>query len=160
MSSCNRRWLLGAGIALAGCGFQPVHRDGGPGHALRSKVTFAEARTPIEFAFRERIRRTFGDAGGAADWRVVYDLTLTERGAAIAQDLDITRFNITGTAKFSLISLSSAPSHENQTVIATASFDAVAEAFATRAARKAAETRLAEELAERASARLFALAAS
>ncbi|MGB0506373.1 MAG: LPS assembly lipoprotein LptE [Pikeienuella sp.] len=160
MSSCNRRWVLGAGVALAGCGFQPVHQSGGAGSVLRGKITLAEARTPVGYAFRERMRRKFGDAGGAADWRLVYDLNLTESGAAIAQDLDITRFNITGVARFSLISLSSKASHEDLTVTATASFDAIAEAFATRAARRAAETRLAEELAERASARLYALAAS
>lgn len=160
MSSCNRRWVLAAGAALAGCGFQPVHRAGGPSGALRGKITIAEARSPADFAFRERMRRAFGDAGGAADWRLVYDLSIQEAGAAIAQDLDITRFNINGIAQFSLISLSSEDSYEDQSVAATVSFDAVADAFATRAARQAAETRLAEELAERTSARLYALAAS
>lgn len=160
MSSCNRRWVLVAGGALAGCGFQPVHRAGGPAGNLRGKITLAEARSPTDFAFRERMRRAFGDAGGAADWRLVYDLTIDETGAAIAQDLDITRFNINGIARFSLVSLSTEASFENQSVAATTSFDAVADVYATRSARKAAELRLAEELAERTTARLFALAAS
>jgi LPS-assembly lipoprotein len=155
MSSCNRRWVLVAGAALTGCGFQPVH---GPGEALRGRITLAEARSPVDFAFRERLRRRLGDAGGAADWRLVFDVQLTERGAAIEQNLDVTRFNITGVAKFALISVSTEPSYREETVIATASFDAVAEAFATRSARKAAEQRLARELAERVSARLYALA--
>lgn len=158
MSSCNRRWVLGAGIALAGCGFQPVHRSGGAAEALRGRITLAEARSPVDFAFRERLRRRIGDADGAGDWRLVFDVELTERGAAIEQDLDVTRFNITGIAKFALISVSTEPSYDEETVIATASFDAVAEAFATRSARKAAEQRLARELAERVSARLYALA--
>lgn len=158
MSSCNRRWVLGAGVALAGCGFQPVHRAGGPAEALQGRIALAEARSPVDFAFRERMRRKVGDAGGGADWRLIYDLQLTERGAAIEQDLDVTRFNITGTAKFALVSVSSAPSFSEETVIATASFDALADAFATRSARKAAEERLARELAERVSARLYALA--
>lgn len=158
MSSCNRRWVLGAIAALAGCGFQPVHRTGGPGEELRGRIALAEARSPIDFAFRERLRRKVGDAGGAADWRLVYDVRVSERGAAIEQDLDVTRFNITGVATFSLISLSTEASFGEETVVSTASFDALGEAFATRSARKAAEERLARELAERVSARLYALA--
>ena len=158
MSSCSRRWVLGAGVALAGCGFQPVHRTGGPGEMLRGRIALAEARSPVDFAFRERIRRKVGDAGGTADWRLEYQLQLTERGVAIEQDLDVTRFNITGVAKFSLVSMSSEPSFDEESVVSTASFDALGAAFATRAARQAAEERLARELAERVSARLFALA--
>lgn len=158
MSLCDRRWVLGAGMALAGCGFQPVHKSGGAGDALRGRITLAEARSPVDFAFRERLRRRLGEAGGAADWRLVYDVQVSERGAAIEQDLDITRFNITGVAKFALVSLSSKPSFDEETVVATASFDAVGQAFATRSARQAAQERLARELAERVSARLYALA--
>lgn len=160
MLSCNRRWILGAGLALAGCGFQPVHRTGGPGERLKGRIALAEARSPVDFAFRERMRRRVGDAGGAADWKLVYKLELTERGAAIEQDLDVTRFNITGVARFSLISQSSEPSFDEEVVVSTASFDALGAAFATRAARKSAEERLARELAERVSARLFAIAST
>ena len=157
MLSSDRRWFLGAVAALAGCGFQPVHRAGGPGARLRGKVTFAEARTPTDFAFRERLRRSFNDAGEAAAWRLGYDIQISERGAAIAQDLDITRFNLIGTSRFVLTPLASDVDGHEGIVTATSSFDAVAEAFATRAARKAARHRLAEELAERTSNRLISV---
>lgn len=150
MSSFSRRTLLsfGAMAGLSACGFQPVYRKGGGAEALRGAILLPEAVDPISFAYRERFRRRFGDAGDGARYLLENKTELSETGIAITQASDVTRYRLLGETSWRLIDRESGDVVLEDVASAFTGFDATSSAFSVREARKAAEDRLATELAE------------
>ena len=150
MSLCDRRSILGLGVlvSLAACGFQPVYRSGGAPATLIGEIFLPEAVDPISFAYRERLRRRFGDAGDAAKYVLENSTALSETGIAITQASDVTRYRLTGETRWKLVDQMSGAVVLADTSSAFTGFDATSSAYASRAARQAAEMRLAQELAE------------
>lgn len=162
MSWSERRGFLlgGAALLAAGCGFQPMLREGGPAAALFGKVALPDAVDPPSFAFRERMRRRLGDADGGARYRLESALDIVEEGVAVTQASDITRFSVSGRVRWALVDKGDDSIAASGVTTAETRYDATAGAFATRAARLDAERRLAIELAERVAARLLSGAAT
>ena len=150
MSSCSRRIFLASGAAagLSACGFQPVYRAGAAPDALRGSILLPEAVDPISFAYRERIRRRFGDAGDQARYILENKTDLSETGIAITQASDVTRYRVLGETSWRLIDRQNGEVILADKASAFTGFDATSSAFSVREARKAAEDRLAAELAE------------
>lgn len=150
MSLCNRRSFLafGAVAGLAACGFQPVYRKGGSPEALVGAILLPEAVDPVSFAYRERLRRRFGDAGDAATYVLESETALSETGIAITQASDVTRYRVTGETTWKLVERTTGNVVLADRSSAFTGFDATSSAFSAREARKAAKTRLAQELAE------------
>lgn len=150
MSSFDRRaiLMLGGAATLAACGFQPVYRKSAEADALRGSIQLPEAVDPVSFAYRERVRRRFGDAGDGARYVLENSTRLTETGIAITQASDVTRYRVTGETAWRLIDRESGEVVLEDIASAFTGFDATSSAFSSREARKAAETRLATELAE------------
>lgn len=150
MLSFSRRRFLAVGIAsgVAACGFKPVYREGGAPVELRGSVLLPEAVDPISFAYRERLRRRFGDAGDQAVYLLENATKLEESGIAITQASDVTRYRVLGETDWRLINRETGEVMIEDKASAFTGFDATSSAFSVRAARKAAEDRLATELAE------------
>ena len=150
MSSFSRRALLvlGAAAGLSACGFRPVYRKGGGAEALRGSVQLPEAADPVSFAYRERIRRRFGDGGDGARYLLENRTEISETGIAITQASDVTRYRVLGETSWRLIDRESGEVILEDVAEAFTGFDATSGAFPVREARKAAENRLATELAE------------
>ena len=159
MSSFNRRYLIAAigAAGLAGCGFKPLYGEGQGGGAV-GRFALAEATNPVEYAYRERLRRRIGHSDGA-DLLVLSRVDLQERGVAVTRARDITRFRVEGSATAQIVERGSGKVVATELVKGSTGFDATSSVFATRQARKAAEERLAIDLAERAATRILARAA-
>ena len=150
MSSFDRRRFLafGAAIGVSACGFKPVYRKGAASTDLRGLVLLPEAVDPISFAYRERLRRRFGDAGEQAVYLLENATKIEESGIAITQASDVTRYRVLGETEWRLVNRETSEVLIADTASAFTGFDATSSAFSVREARKAAEERLAIELAE------------
>ena len=129
--------------SLAGCGFQPVEGA----DDVRGRVALAEARSPVEYAYRERLFERLG-APGVNAARLVTEIAIEETGAAISQQLDTTRFQLSGSAEWRLVGEGGSVMGEGR-VVSLEGFDATSNPFAVRAARQAAVERLGVDLAEK-----------
>lgn len=147
--------LLGVG-ALFGCGFRPLHGAGGGAAGLRGAVILAEATDPETYAFRERLRRRFGDAGAGAAYRLDYELRMEETGVAITGASDITRHQVAGVARWRLSPLEAGAAPLEGQVRAAGAYDAGSAPFATLSAQRSERRQMATELAERTATRIFA----
>lgn len=150
MSSFDRRRFL-TFIAFAGvsaCGFQPVYRKGETARQLRGRIQLPEAVDPVSFSYRERLLRRFGDGGDGAPYLLENETSISETGIAITQASDVTRYRILGETTWRLIDRETGDAVLTDTTSAFTGFDATSEAFSVREARKAAEARIATELAE------------
>ncbi len=66
MSSCNRRTLILAPLALAACGFTPAYAPGGAATRLMGTVRAADPSDKNGFDFVERIEERLGRPEAAA----------------------------------------------------------------------------------------------
>lgn len=150
MSSFSRRRILTLGVAAgaSACGFKPVYREGAAAADLKGSIFLPEAIDPISFAYRERLRRRFGNAGDKARYVLESSTKLDEAGIAITQVSDVTRYRILGETEWRLVDQQTGDVVVEDKASAFTGFDATSSAFAVREARKAAEDRLATELAE------------
>jgi len=109
MSLLNRRTLLGllAPLALAACGFTPVHAPGGTGDALYGQVT-VQAPEDIpstsevdSYLLVANLEQRLG-RGGAGAYQLDLTLSTRDEGQAITDDNQTTRYSIVGKAGFVL----------------------------------------------------------
>lgn len=150
MSSSDRRHFLALAAlsGLAACGFRPVYRKGAPSADLRGAVQLPEAKDPISFAYRERLRRRFGDAGDQAEFVLENSTKTSETGIALTQASNVTRYRVLGATEWRLVRRETGEIIIGDNVSAFTGYDATSSAFSVREAKKAAENRLAIELAE------------
>ena len=150
MSLFNRRGFLTLALTsgVAACGFRPVYREGSQAIELKGLIRLPEARSPVTFAYRERLRRRFGDAGDNAAFLLESETEISETALAITQASDVTRYRLTGTTKWRLINVEDGSVAMSDQVTAFTGYDATSSAYSVRSARKAADERLATELAE------------
>lgn len=143
-----RRGLLLATLALAACGFAPVH---GPGGFARGAFAIAAPETPMGYALLSRLEARLGTPRAP---RYVLSVTLDvdETTSVVTEDQATQRYSLAGIAEWSL--------QEAGTQIAAGqvdsftSFSASGTTVATEAARADAQQRLADGLADRIVTRL------
>lgn len=154
----RRFLLLGAGaMALAGCGFRPALRqeDGAGIARLRDATRLDTPRGRLGFALRAALEERLGRPGPDADWRLTADLRMTESGLAVTPDSSITRYVVRGRSRWRLEGSAGATAMEGEVDSMTA-YSATGSLFATRAARRDAEARLARDLGRRVTTALLA----
>lgn len=145
--------LLGIGLlVLAGCGFQPLYGEGAPAAAMRGRVEVAMLDGAAGFAMRERLTQRLGPPS-AATHRLETTLALERTGVALTQENVTTRYDVSGVATYRLVPLAGGPPVTAGTVRTVTGYSVPAEAassaFASRAAGRDAEERLAVTLADR-----------
>ncbi len=102
LSSDRRQFLLTlAALPLAGCGFQPVYGTGGPAAALRGRIAFRAPNTPEGFRLRARLEDRLGRVE-QGDYLLTVELDIREVSLVISSQQDINRFNLPGTARWTL----------------------------------------------------------
>jgi len=152
----TRRALLAAlPLALAACGFKPMHGTGAGGDALDGLVAVKTPEGRNGFALREALERRLGRAKGDARWQLVATLSLSESGLAITEDSSTTRYVLRGLSNWTLLD-SAGESQLSGQVETMSAYSATGSLYATRAARRAAQRRVSMDLGERIATRLAA----
>ena len=101
MSSCNRRSLLLAPLALAACGFTPAYAPGGGATRLTGTVRAADPDDKLSFDFVERIEERIGRPE-AHRYDLAYTISTETIGVGITPDNRITRYNLKGAIDWTL----------------------------------------------------------
>lgn len=142
--------MLLALFGVGACGFKPIYGSGGVGEGLQGRVRFQLPDTIIGFQMRGVLE---GQFGAPNDERFVVNVTVNEtvRGAAVTEDGDTTRFNITGRANWGV---EGRPDLAG-TVQSFTSYSATGSTVATQAAERDARDRLAQILSDQLSTDLF-----
>ncbi|MEL6682001.1 MAG: LPS assembly lipoprotein LptE [Pseudomonadota bacterium] len=148
----RRAALLGL-TALAGCGFAPIH---GTGSTLREQLTFDTQDTVAGFELRGRLEERLGVS---ASPRYLLKVTQTSRrrASAIAADGDTTRFNLLGTASWTLTEIAKGDRLDSGDVQTFTGFATTGSTSATQAAEDDASRRLSVALADMIVSRLLLL---
>ena len=151
-----------ATLLLPGCGFTPLYGEGAPATALHGQIAVAPLDGTPGFALHERLTERLGDAT-APRWRLVTSLEIESSGAALTRENVTTRFDVTGTADFTLTPVTGGLPVLTDSVRAVTSYSApvseTSSAFASEIARQDAQDRVARVLADKIVLRL-AVAAS
>ncbi|EBA11246.1 lipoprotein, putative [Roseobacter sp. CCS2] len=131
-------------MGLAGCGFAPIYGDGS---ALKGQVLFETDESVAGFRLRQRLEDRLGRST-APRYALKTTVRASQRAAAIASDGDTSRFNVIGTATWSLVSLDSGQVIDGGEVDAFTSYSATGSTIATQATRDDANARLSIILAD------------
>lgn len=138
-------------LALGGCGFAPIY---GGNSAVWGKLAYATDDTVGGFRMRNRLQERLGQTTAP---RYVLAVTTTEqrRTAAIAADGDTTRFNVIGTAVWTLKDAATGVQIEAGEVQTFTGYAATGSTTATQAAATDATDRLSVALADMIVSRLL-----
>jgi LPS-assembly lipoprotein len=152
MSWSEPRRAVLAALALAACGFTPLYAPGTPAAGMGGRVEVAVVEGAPGFAMREELTARLGPAT-APTHRLDVTLRLEQTGVALTEQDVTTRYNVTGTADYALVPLAGGPPAAQGTVRAITGYSApetvTSSAYASLAAERDAERRLAIELADR-----------
>lgn len=157
MSSFDRRTLLIALTALAGCGFTPALAPEGGAGVLRNNVRVAEPASRDAFDLANRITERLGPPS-APRFVLSYDLEVEEDPLAITPEQVIERYNVVGRVKWQIRStaddsLLALGSENNFT-----SYSATGTTVSTLSSQADARARLMSALADQIVTRLIATA--
>ena len=145
-------WVALAPAAISGCGFTPLYGEGTPAARMAGRVEVPPLEGEAGFTLQERLTGRLGPVEQPV-YRLDVTLSLTRAGVALTQENVTTRFDVIGVAEYTLVPLSGGPSAASGVVRAITGFSApesvTASAFASRAAQRDAERRLAVDLADR-----------
>lgn len=149
--SWSRRAILVGALTVSGCGFRPLH---GAGVGLRGRVVVNGPEGRNGFAFRQQMQRNLGDPAPDAPYRLTTRLDYDQEGVAISRQDDITRYDVTATATYSLVRIADGAEIDAGEVRAVSAFSTTAAPYTTRIAARDTQTRLAANLADRVHARI------
>lgn len=139
-----RRTALLGFLALAGCGFAPVYGDGG---GPRGYFAYQTPDSVAGYRLRERLELRLG-LPSAPRYRLSVTLRENRKPAAITAAGDTTRYNVIGTAVWTLTDLASGEETIKDEVETFTSYAATGSTVATQAAAEDATARLSVALAD------------
>ncbi|WP_239495959.1 LPS assembly lipoprotein LptE [Yoonia maritima] len=146
----SRRLAILGLLALAGCGFAPVYSDSSN---LRGMIAFRTDETIAGYRLQERLEQRLGRST-APQYTLQVTMTQGRRSAAITDDGDTTRYNVTGTGTWTLVD-SNGQEFEAGQVAAFTSYSATGSTTATQTAETDATARLSVILADMIVSRLL-----
>jgi len=154
-SPLNRRKLLTALLAapLGACGFTPLYGDNTKASIARGRIEVAKISGLMGFKMRERLTSKLGPATNPSHLLRV-TVSVSSQQLAINPQNEITRYSLTGIAKFKLRHNAADVDVFDGDVRAFSAYSATASAYATSIAEKDARERLATTLAEQISTRI------
>jgi len=156
MSLFNRRSLLALPLALAACGFTPVYGPQGAGSKLHSQVLVQEPSTQAGYLLVRHLETQLGRSGASARYALDLGITTKEEGLAINTFGDTRRYNLVGSAAYSLRDTSTGTIVTSGTVNNFTAYSATGSTVATLAAERDALERLMVILGDQITTRLFA----
>ncbi len=154
MSSCSRRHMLLAPLALAACGFEPVYGPGGAGTQLQNRVLVTSPETRDTFLMVQRIEERLGRPTAPA-YTLSLSLQLRAEGLGIDAAGNTTRFNWIGVAGYVLSDRTDGTQLASGSVNSFTGFSATGNTAVTQAAQRDARERLMVILADQITARLL-----
>ena len=157
MLSFDRRRALAliAGLAVAGCRFEPAMRKGSPAATLPGQFTYSVPGGRNAFLLEESLRTQLGPATGVPDYSIDVALAIHEGKAAATGSGGVNRLALTGTADFRVSAAADGAALTEGTVQGVVTFSSTDEVIVSDAARQDAEQRLVDLLAERIANRLI-----
>lgn len=168
MSLYSRRWVLIAGLALAGCGFTPVYGPSGVAAGLKGSVAVETPTNKDDFDLVKQLELRLGVAD-VAKYRLSYSLSVSRDGVGVTPAQEIIRYNLVGKVNFSLLdqngvtvtsgSVNNFTSYSVDPVNVTSDPPSTNSTMSTLAARRDARTRLMVILADQIVTRLAVTAA-
>lgn len=142
---------------LAACGFTPVHGPNGVGTALQNNLLVDEPATRQGFFLTRQIEDRLGRANDPA-FGLAVTLKTSEEALAIDADGDIARYNILGTADYTLRDIATGAIVGSGTVSGFTGYSTTGTTVASLAAQRDATERLMTLLADQIITRLYASA--
>ena len=160
MWSCNRRTLLILALgsvlgAVAACGFTPAYAPGGAATKLQSGIAFDAPIDKDGFDMVERLEQRLGRSQ-APLYKLAYRTETTAIGVGITPDAATTRFNITGSATYTVTDRGTDVVLTSGTVQSFTAYSATGTTVSTLTAQRDASSRLMRLLADQIVARLIA----
>ena len=140
----SRRFTILGLLALGGCGFAPIYGDD---TGLRGQIAYQTDDTVAGFRLRSQLENRLGVA---ADPRYLLTVAKTEQRqtSAITSDGDTTRFNVVGTATWTLSDMATGARVDAGEVQAFTGYATTGSTTATQAADTDATARLSIILAD------------
>ena len=148
---------LSALTALGACGFAPIYGSDTKASAARGKISVAPIGGLMGFQLRKRLTERLGPAEAAA-YSLSVSLSVTSQALAINAQNDITRYSLTGNARYNLTNQATGKAVISDNVRAFAAYSTTASPYATSIAEKDARERLANALADQMTLRISASA--
>ncbi len=145
----NRRTVLGllAALPLAACGFTPVYREGSAGRSLRNAVLVDAPQTRADFDLIRAVEDRLGRAE-TPRYGLSVAQTIGQTGLAVQGSAAITRYNLVGTANYSLRDVTTNALVVSGEVDSFTSYSATASTVGTSSAEIDARRRLSVALAD------------
>lgn len=153
----DRRFVLIAGLALAGCGYEPVYGPGGVAEGLRGQIEMDDPIDPEGFALVRQLERRLGLPDGPV-YRLSASIALDEDGLGILPDQTITRYNVVGEVAYTLSDLATGEAVKSGVASSFTSYSATGTTVATLSAQRDARERLMVILADQIASELMATA--
>lgn len=154
-------------LALAGCGFTPVHGPGGIARGLRGEISVAPPRDPAGYVLVRRLEDRLG-RGTSPLYALDTEITLEDEGLGVTPEQEITRIQIEGKLGYTLTEIATGTVIDRGVVSSFTGYSApvfsvdrnsiAGNSVTVRAAREDALERLLTILADQLTARLLAMA--
>jgi len=141
--------VLGAGVALAGCGFRPVYGPAGSGTALDGATVVAQGGGPNDFTLARALQDRLGAPGATPRFRLATSLSVASEQVAVTTAQSVNRFNLIGVVDYTLTDTATGNTVRTGRVDGFNSYSAVGTSLAVRTAREDATERLMVILADR-----------
>jgi len=157
MSLFDRRSVIFLPMALAACGFAPAYGPGGTAVGLQGRIRVASPTDKNGFDLVERLEERLGRADAAA-YDLAFTITTMPIGVGVTPEDATTRFHLTGSIDFSVISRASGARVTGGRVESFAAYSATGSTVAGLTAEEDAARRLMRVLGDQIVTRLIATA--
>ena len=159
MSSFNRRALLGWALcggatAVSGC-FRPMLAEGSSETRLRGKIALPKSDGRFEYHLSKSLKDRLGTPS-STEWSLEVTTKIGKQEFAVAQDNSVTRITLTATSNWTLRKRSTGEVLLNEVAFSQSGYSATTSLFATRQTELDLERRLARDIGERISRRIYA----
>ncbi len=159
MSLYNRRLfltaLLGQGLLLGGCGFQPLYGAGGAASGLAGAIEVQAPAERDEYELVKRLEERLGQPNGAR-FRLGYRVETREEASGYTINAETTRKQVFGTVTFTLTDIATGQVVQSGSVTSFVSYSQQGTTVSTASGALDAHRRLMVALADLLTTRLIA----
>ena len=151
----DRRTFLLSAVALAGCGFQPTYGPNGSGSALRGAIRVDTSGNREAYVLANKLEDIFARPA-TPTYALTFDVDTDEAAVGITPEQEITRYHVTGKAKYSLINIADGQTVASGEVNSFTAYSATGSTVSSVTATRDAYDRLMEILADQMAAQIHA----